>query len=180
MDISRKIAYAKVFSDLISNGNLTIKSNQSSAYLRTEIKLNKEVKKYDDSFEEKEFLRVAFAIVNTIRGIVLKDEQRLDEDLIEIAEELMSNIQGLREEMLIKSSSNLELLDEINYEILTKRDKDEIHKVDFYSVLLNINTIKTKDKSNSLTVELTRNEINKIIVMLQKSLEEINNLEEQR
>ena len=180
MDISQKIAYAKAFLDLNTIGNITIKSNQSSAYLRTEINLKKELKKYDDSFEEKEFLNVAFAIVKTIRGLVLKDDQRLDEDLIEIAEELLLNIPGLREEMIVKASSNLDLLDEINYEILTKRNKNEICKIDFYSVLLNINTTKIKERSSSLNVELTRNEINEIIVMLQRALEEINNIEEQR
>ena len=83
------------------------------------------------------------------------------------------------ENILVKSNSKLNLLNSIEYEILTKRDEKEINKIIAYSLLLNLGFNTTDDKyseNKMISLELSKDDIKLLIEELGESLKSLDSI----
>lgn len=82
----------------------------------------------ESTFEGKKFSKVIFSLLRAAEDIVTKGELTKGENVLEteleqFVQELFVINPNLKEDILVRSSSKLELIQDVSYEILTKRNK---------------------------------------------------------
>ncbi|MFZ3170375.1 MAG: hypothetical protein WA118_00075 [Carboxydocellales bacterium] len=178
MKIERKLKYATLFIKLFSEGMVEPKFSKQSTGITANVDLEIEIPKHEASFKTQEFLEVSFSILNLARDIVTKENDYNDKELASVAQEFLENNPKMREDITIKYLSNLDILQSTEYEIMTKRNRNDIQKIEAYSILLSIEISGKNDEGViGHAVELTRTDAEKLIQNLENALEEIKELE---
>lgn len=182
MDNNRFEAYVKVFTDLYSQDKISVKWRKESAGLRLQVNLADELARIDSSFIEEEFLEVAFLVIRVTKEIVIGETpEEIDSNKLDIIRKLFLNDPDFIEYIYIQASSKVSVVENIDYEILTKRSEKNPNEIKGYSSLVNLvigDSYERGDDSNfkRLLVEVTKYELKHTIKTLQNILEELENL----
>lgn len=169
----------KLFFKLLEQKKLEIKWHRNASLLRASNDLKEEINKNSHDIEEKEFIHEAFRISNIMRDVAIGEKiSDRDKNKIDIVENYLTENPELKNQIIIKTMSNLNSFDGINYEILTKRSKKDVKKILTYSALLNISYCSLsddeKDSYNNVVIELTKEDIEKTVTDLKNILDTMN------
>ncbi|HET7626931.1 MAG TPA: hypothetical protein VFK44_00965 [Bacillales bacterium] len=181
MDLERFMSYFDTLFTFYASNQISIRWKRNAMGIISSVDLESELKQADSSFSEEEFLDVAFETLSLVKSIVMEEPISAAQEKIEAVEKTFLKDKKDREFIYIQCSTNLNSIDEIDYEVLTKRNENNFNNVAAYSSLLNIKysdpDISRTESPNKLVVELSRKEIEVLIKDFQKILETLNDLE---
>jgi hypothetical protein len=172
----------KLFQDLLlgflKNNVLDIIFNRNGFSAKI---INQEVfeEKLKDDNTKKEFANFMFDVFSGIKDFVTNNSS-INDQSENFFQRILEIIPGIREYILVKSSSNLNLLNESDWEIMTKRDSKTPENIIAYSILLNLDInppSSDEDKSNIFSVELTQNEAIQLVNKLNDALKQLKKIE---
>ncbi|ADQ40221.1 hypothetical protein Calkr_0687 [Caldicellulosiruptor acetigenus I77R1B] len=169
--------YAQIFLDLFTRNIIRVKLFNSGIRIESQgYNLKKELERIDNTINLEDFINQVFYILNIARSIVFKMDFDCDNEKIMVVQEILKNCRQLEEEIKIKCTSNHDLLDRIDYDILTRRDKSDISKIVAYSVLISVGVIGNGQPNNDnrqILVELSESDIENVIKVLQEALDKL-------
>lgn len=127
----------------------------------------------DDLESKEEFIDTAFFILKNARSYM--EEKSIDEAYVEYIKKLIDNVPYLKNNFMVYKSSGSYILEEYDYEILTKRDNEDINNVVGYSsqVSLNATHSNDSDKMKTMTFEISSHDLDKLISKLIEAKEKI-------
>lgn len=127
----------------------------------------------DNLFEEKDIVNVFFAIIaNRISNFY--DEDVIDEELdSEIDEYINENVdketlKKIETDIFFDNNIFNNRLNKINYEILTKRDLDDIQEIKGYTANISFFLENRKEQDEKFEIELKLSELDEMITELSK------------
>lgn len=168
--------YKCAFLELLKDGVISIRFYRNGATIRVEKQdLYNEYFEYDEEVIN-EFVSQGFEIINDVKEYILGDMDSINEEDESLIKEIIEGNSAYVEDILVKENSNLNLLNSIEYEVLTKRDKKSINKVLAYSLLINFNISEIKnreDEDKTVSLELSKEDIKMLINKLGQALESI-------
>lgn len=132
-----------------------------------------------------EFVQVAFDALFTARALAIAEnvpEAHRDEEWLNAVKvHLLDRNPGLVHNIVIRNSPVAPMLNDIEFEVLTKRNKSVPEDVLMYSGLLHLFTQDTFTKSeetagSTVSIELTKRDIENLIENLQKLTSQIDAL----
>lgn len=146
--------------------------------MRTKTSINKLLAEIDQSINDKEFVSFVFSLLEVVRDLAIGEvKENVDGKMLDFANNLFLNNQALREEIYIRCTTNTNLLEVVDYEILTKRNKKDYNKIETFSSLINIRINnhygQGNENSKHFIFEVSKNEICNMIETLQKALKEL-------
>lgn len=167
---------SEILFELLKSNKIEIKWRKYSMGI-TAPNLKNDLLRINPLIKEKEFLTFLFSMLDKARSIALGETLEVEENQQNLINQLFQRFPTMKEEVWIRCRSNLNLLESVDYEILTKRNDKNLYEVVSHSVLLVV-TAGEAQRGNepvkkSLTMELTRQEVEHLIVLLKKSLDEI-------
>lgn len=174
-----KYRMKELFVKLALEGKLNIVWQRSSAKIGTDAGLKDELKKNEIEVKESDFIQCSFEFINELRAYVLNlDKTEIegkDENLIG---KFLEEKPDIKDDIIVRSTSNNNLISDIDYEILTKRNKDDLTQIDTYSALLNITYQTLNENENgsierNVTVELSKEDLQDTINKLKEILGKI-------
>lgn len=191
MDFKRYLEYVKYISQLLNEKNIEILWRQNNGGLNVKIDLETELPKVNPSFIEEEFIEVTFEVIAISRLIAIDnvlDEKNGYKDIKNVSKNtdisLIDKIQIIKENFLndkliqyinVQTQSITNVLEDINFDILTKRSRKNPSKVITYSALLSLyirdgHTNVDNEVADKITVELTEQDILNTIDLLNDTL----------
>lgn len=177
MQIDKYTSYVKLFTQYFKEGAIEVKWSREQVALSPKVNLETRLNSLNEEYDEKEFLKVAFEILRTARTVAKGEiPEKIGEDELNVISEYFLSEPGIKEFVLIRTESNVGLLKELNYEILTKRNKKTPTEILGYSTLLSINYSNNLGDSDSysedrIVLEVTKEEIEILISGLQDALD---------
>lgn len=179
VDIETFKRYAEIFIDLYIKNIIIIKWFSEGVRIEAhDYNLKKELEAIDDKIILDDFIGQVFYILNEARRIVLKNDDNYDYDSEKmiVIKEILQHCPQLIDDIKVKCTSNQNLLDKFDYEILTKRNKNDINEILTYSILINLEFFNddSKNKGNhKILFELAETDIENMIKVLQEALEKL-------
>ncbi|WP_141434402.1 hypothetical protein [Bacillus sp. 03113] len=187
MEINKYIEYVKYFSYLFNEKDISVMWRQKNVGINFSIDIESELPKINSSFNEKEFMEISFEILSLSR--LISRREFLDDDLREVNDKtedikFLDKIDIISEYFLnddliqyinVQTQSITNVLDEVDYEILTKRSKKTPEEIISHSLLLRLSvrdnySKEDQDNVERITVELTKSEVEKTIELLNEAL----------
>lgn len=171
--------YAEIFIDLYIKNIIIVKWFSEGVRIEAhDYNLKKELETIDDKIILDDFIGQVFYILNEARRIVLKNDNTYDYDSekIIIIKEILQRCPQLIDDIKVKCTSKQNLLDNFDYEILTKRNKNDINEILTYSILINLELFNddSKNKGNhKILFELAETDVENMIKVLQEALEKL-------
>ena len=171
--------YAEIFIDLYIKNIIIVKWFSEGVRIEAhDYNLKKELEAIDDKINLDDFIGQVFYILNEARRIVLKNDGTYDYDSekIIIIKEILQRCPQLIDDIKVKCTSKQNLLDNFDYEILTKRNKNDINEILTYSILINLELFNddSKNKGNhKILFELAETDVENMIKVLQEALEKL-------
>ncbi|MGG1073117.1 hypothetical protein ABE178_25360 [Priestia megaterium] len=181
--------YLKLFTKLFKNDDISVVWKSRGGSVRTDIDLEDELSKIDDSLSEDDFFQLSFEIISLARLIAMGNVTQEEEEGTEVENnddeisfshkiDLISEYfitQELIDHINVQTQPLTNVIDEFDYEIITKRNKKDPSKIMSYSVMLNLllrDNFSNLDNGQveRVAVEMTEKEIRDTIEMLQESL----------
>lgn len=172
--MDRESQLLEVIEKMFICGDITLKLEKSKFKVIT----NEIANNYINSLESKErteFKKTFDKVMQAIR-VFLKDDTQLwsnDDKYIRIAKATVENIHGIKDKMLIVKGQN-SILNNFDYEILTKRDKNQLNNIEAFTALLNFQV--ENEKKENIYVEVSKYEIIEMIEKLNIIFEQIESL----
>ncbi|ORX22380.1 hypothetical protein BVF91_11960 [Thermoanaerobacterium sp. PSU-2] len=171
--------YAEIFIDLYIKNIIIVKWFSEGVRIEAhDYNLKKELEAIDDKINLDDFIGQVFYILNEARRIVLKNDGTYDYDSekIIIIKEILQRCPQLIDDIKVKCTSKQNLFDNFDYEILTKRNKNDINEILTYSILINLELFNddSKNKGNhKILFELAETDVENMIKVLQEALEKL-------
>lgn len=184
MNSEKQAKYSQLFWKLYSENKLFVRWSKNSTIIESKYDLEHELLKVDKTIEIDEFTSNALEIANIAQKMVLEGEILDDSKYrIDAARQLLENNPRLIEEIYVRSTSNVNTFEGLDYEILTKREKGNLKNIIGHSAILRLNASdanrKSKDDCNKhLLIEITRGEAKEIIETLQGIIDDIEYIED--
>ena len=186
VEIEHTIKYINVLADFLDDGKVEILWKRNGAAFRVNVDLESELSQINEGLSESEFLQTAFDVFQAAKAISHgeKENSNVDEEWANIvSQHFIRNDKDLIDYILIHSTSAAKVLNEIDYEILTKRNKVNPTEVLTHSILINIFVNDVTDKqdespTDKLSVELTKAEIEELMQKCNSILGELSLLDD--
>lgn len=153
----------ELFLELYGNGDLEVDWRKDSTGLRSLIDLDDRLLKKKCDFDKEEFISATFEIIQASRSIALgeKPSDITEDQKNLILNKFLSNDETVQN-IILGSTSNNMVFEDLDYEILTKRSKYDPNNILCYTILLNFN-YKHGESQESINIELTKGQLKKII-----------------
>lgn len=143
--------------------------------------INKGISEEDDSISEREIVEAFFAIMTNRVGRYYQDDVANNEDDNKITEYIETSVNS---EILKEINKNIYFdnsilnnrFEDIKYEIITKRDSNDLNNIKGYTARLVLENLDVQRDKNIFELELKLNELEKIINTLTKAKEDIDYL----
>lgn len=180
MELERLKRYADIFGDLLDSAKMSVKWSRTGYVLRTSKQLESHLKEIDKNFSKKEFEQYARYIIRALKFLCNNENPKDDDDkeLFPVVDELvLSPRPDLRNNILVRTTTFNTLFEGISNEIVTKRSRSNPKKVLGFSALLNIHYVTVDDEELSLTMEVSKTEIETLISHLMDVKETLDELQ---
>jgi|GEM_PF-7056130 len=167
--------YLEIFIQLYNDKKIDINWRDNPMTFRTDVDFGSYLKTIDPTLNEKEFIGSIFRILRISKKITTESENEIKEDqeIIDLVSEKFLYDSDFKSNIASKILTNGNYIDDFNYEVLTKRDKNNPENILGYSALLNIDyKNSTKDKEKIL-LELSEEELSVLIDKLQEVKQDI-------
>lgn len=183
MENNIKISCIKVLSDLYSDQRVEINWSRGNVSFRAKMDLSEYLASMD--IEHDEFVQVAFDALFTARALAIGEnvsKAHWDEELLNAVKvNLLDRNPSLVHNIVIRNSPVAPVLNDIEFEVLTKRSKSVPEDVLMYSGLLHLfikdNFTNSEETTGStVSIELTKTDIENLIGSLQKLTSQIDAL----
>ena len=168
-----------LFLELLSKNIISLVFFRDGVRIRVE-----KQEEYDNYFEGEEddvideFVSNGFNIASKMKSYLI-DNEYIEDEKKEILEEIFKIKPEYKDDLLVRSESKLNLFNTVSYEILTKRDRQDVSNILTYSAMVNLEYSDSNDdlsKSRNITFELTRYDISKLIDKLGNILRDFDNI----
>ncbi|MUT64919.1 hypothetical protein [Paenibacillus sp. NEAU-GSW1] len=173
--------YVELFSQFYKDGKVGAKWGREQVYFRPTIDLDEELPKIDSTFSEEEFVDVAFIILKVVRDLSNGvSSKNIDEAKIQIISEIFLNQnEDVLEHARIRSTSVINTFEEIDYEIATKRSKEDPNYIIGTSVILSLvyNDSIKPDSNHRFALELSTKELKEIVKVLEEAVDTIKKID---
>jgi len=171
MDVVDKDKEFEIFLDLYNKKKMLVNWRKNSLSVAIQdITCDKIV--YGDEFRE-----FTSDILQLVKCKILGDDYNDDEDNEKYADKFIGNDKELKDDIITRCKSRLNICNNMEYEILTKRNKEL--KPMCHSVLINMNFDKPSvldELFEQISFELSIKDLKQMQEILTKSLEEVNEL----
>lgn len=184
VDREKKILCAKTLAKLFDEGKVEFAWWRDGGRFRSTVSLEEELSRLDVGVSEEDFVRFTFKTLATAQAVSIGDDGILNEDpeLSDIIQEyFLRGNQDLMDYINVHSTSNATVLDDFDYEILTKRGKSNPKKVLTHTALVNFYTLELGKEDitvERVSIELTRKEIEQVIEQCRTILNQLSELEQ--
>lgn len=168
MNREQKISCVKALANLYDNGKIELVWRRESSGVRSTVELNEELSQLGLNVNEQEFVRVAFDVMRIARAISIGEEITDEESaLVEaVKEHFLQGNKNLLDFINVHSTSLVGTLDDIDYEILTKRKKSNPKETLSHTVMVKFYVTDTDERDRTtkqIPVELTKGELEDLI-----------------
>lgn len=180
MPSEKFMKYVELFSQFYKEDKVSAKWGKELLSFRPSINLEEELKKIDPSYNEEEFVDVAFTILRVIRDFSNGVSPKADEEKVQIITEVfLSNNHDILEHVRIHASSVVNTFEDIDYEVTTKRSKKDPNIVISKSIVLSLiyNDPMKPDTNNRFALEISTKELKEIMKALEDALETIEKID---
>lgn len=181
MEIEVFKEYLYLFKQLYVEEKIEISWSKESAGFKTLFDIDELL---PSNMNKDDFLNASFSIIraaqNIAVGLLPEDKEEIEQFSL-VNEIFLESNQELISLINIHSSSNLKILDEIDFEILTKRSKTNPNEIISLTTCLNLfvkDLSKREDDNNihKVSLELSIKEIKYIIETLENTLESLESI----
>lgn len=126
-----------------------------------------------ESKEKEEFIDTVFFILKNTRSFV--EGNTVKDCYIVYINKLLDTIPYLKDNLIVYKTSGSYVLEEYDYDILTKRDNEDINKIIGYSaqVSLNASHSNDSDKVKTISFDISKHDLEKLISKLMEAKEKI-------
>lgn len=183
MDIKKFEVYTTLFARLYDEGKILVKWGAQSTGMRSKVDVETELSSCgEEGLTEQDFLKAAFSIISISKKISIGLDSELESDKHKIVSTIfLKNNKQLKDYILVQSSSRSNVFEDLDYEILTKRDKSDITKILTNTILVNLFGRDASSKAdepifNKFAIELTENELEELITSLKGIQLDLNRL----
>ncbi len=167
----------KVFSELYKTDDILVTWGEDST-LKLNSQIGSQIKHLNLSTEE--FADVCFKIISIATNIATGkiDVTSSKNEDVHIVNKILLQDTDLLQLININTTSNLQILEEGGYELLTKRLKINIHQPYTYTIAFTLNTHNhRKENKQNLSIELSKKDAKDLIELLNRALVDIEELE---
>lgn len=168
----------KIFMRLYEAKKIQLRFGRSSFAIMFSDEAKKEIP--SDEKEEKEFRNFVSSLLNGLRQKII--EGKLDQEYSKYEkyiDDLLRHDSEIKDDIITRIKSNVNICHDISYEILTKRNKNL--DVECFSALINLNLEKPhprKDILEPINFELSVKDLKLFQSVLEDAIEDINSLVE--
>lgn len=178
------IESVKLFNELYKNKDIIVVWRRNKIELKVKTDLNKKLKEMNTELSEEKFIENTFEIIHICKlnalGININNEEEIDPFKYDIIKQHLLNKDFL-DELNIQLTSTANLIDETDFEILTKRSKENTSNIITHTVLLNLFARNTfTEEGNSLklvNIELSKKQLNELVEKLKNVIEDLEKLD---
>jgi len=169
--------YVELFAQLYSEGKIDVRWGREIVGFRPLIKIEEIISNLDPSCSEEEFIEVALDSLHILRELALGRKPK-DEEKSEIISVAFLKDQDILDHVRVHTSSFVNTLNNIDYEISTRRNKENPNLVLGYSIILNFlysNPIDPEE-NNRFSIELTTKELRQLVKKFTEIIESVEKL----
>ncbi|MBU4639423.1 hypothetical protein [Bacillus toyonensis] len=176
MNKEKFLEFVKVFSELHSSEDILITWG-AEATLKLSTRIDLELEKFNLTKEE--FANECFKIITIASNIASGNiNLRAEEEEVQIVNDIFLQDKDLLQYINVHTTSQSQILDEADYELLTKRYKKHINEVLTYSIGLSVNTNNSqRNNKKHINLELSKSDAKQLIEILNQALVDIEQLE---
>ena len=172
--------YVRTFVKMFDDKEINVTWRKDGVSFRSNVNLTQSLSDINPELTEEEFVNTVFRIAVVAQQIANnKDIDSEEEVLSELVLTLfLEERPELRNFILVHTSSQMRVLENVEYQIVTKMDSSDASKALANTMLLNIVTrdiSKTEDDYalSNICLELSSKDINDILVLLKKSIDDL-------
>lgn len=176
MQIERFQQYLDLFLHFFKEEKLKVNWRENPMTFSTKSSIKDSLKHYDPNLEEQEFIQTIFMILQISKAISIEDEhaiENIEQEFKELVSEKFLNDLNLKNEVATQILTRGSHIENLKYEILTKRSERNPQHILGYSFLLSIDYKDDSENKSKLLLELSSGELSKFIEVLQKAREDI-------
>ncbi|EJQ20144.1 hypothetical protein [Bacillus cereus] len=167
-----------LFSKLYFSDDILVTWGQE-ATLKLSPNVDTELEKLNFNITKEDFVNECFKIISLATKLASGNTEILHEkkEAPLVNEYLLTN-KELLQHINVQTTSNIQVIEDIDYELLTKRYKENIQDILGYSIAISLDTNnKEKTDRNRLNIELSKTDAKNLIELLNKALVDVESLE---
>lgn len=157
--------------ELLKNEDLKVKWSKQGFSIQI---TNEE---FFDTLEEEEREPLIKSIFNLFKKVRQHLEgKEIDDEYIKYIDALIEKVDYIKDNFIIYRNSNAYILEDCDFEIITKRSKKKIEDVLGYSTLVSLKAFHATDieKTKSLTFDISEHDLDNLIKVLSLAKENMN------
>ncbi|NSL52964.1 hypothetical protein [Calidifontibacillus erzurumensis] len=162
MDVKLFEKYLNLFIQLYKDNQLIVDWRDNRANFKMRKKPETLISGIESNANEEEFIKSVFTIIDITKSLASSSEDSIewDSEIVDLVKNVILSDENIWGEITAKVLCQNEYIDDIKYEILTKRSIDNPNCILSYSIQLSLDIKGQNDESTDrIIVELTKDEL---------------------
>lgn len=177
MNVNTFKQYLDIFVGLYKEKQILIDLRGNQTIIRSKEELRNILDRINPNIDEEQFVETVFKIIDIAKSIttgtaeLLKEE--IEDDYIDLVNNYFLQDQSIKNTISTDSLITQDYIGNIEYEILTKRNRQNVSEILGYTLQLKIEIKNSTQDTKRIVCELSKDEVSKLIEILQGAIEDI-------
>lgn len=177
MNVNTFKQYLDIFVGLYKEKQILIDLRGNQTIIRPKEELRNILDRINPNIDEEQFVETVFKIIDIAKSIttgtaeLLKEE--IEDDYIDLVNNYFLQDQSIKNTIATDSLITQDYIGNIEYEILTKRNRQNVSEILGYTLQLKIEIKNSTQDTKRIVCELSKDEVSKLIEILQGAIEDI-------
>lgn len=177
MNVNTFKQYLDIFVGLYKEKQILIDLRGNQTIIRSKEELRNILDRINPNIDEEQFVETVFKIIDIAKSIttgtaeLLKEE--IEDDYIDLVNNYFLQDQSIKNTIATDSLITQDYIGNIEYEILTKRNRQNVSEILGYTLQLKIEIKNSTQDTKRIVCELSKDEVSKLIEILQGAIEDI-------
>lgn len=177
MNVNTFKQYLDIFVGLYKEKQILIDLRGNQTIIRSKKELRNILDRINPNIDEEQFVETVFKIIDIAKSIttgtaeLLKEE--IEDDYIDLVNNYFLQDQSIKNTIATDSLITQDYIGNIEYEILTKRNRQNVSEILGYTLQLKIEIKNSTQDTKRIVCELSKDEVSKLIEILQGAIEDI-------